>query len=139
MTVNSNIVFKNNLYDPSTVGVYIVTINYHWNQSPTETTAVTVTLIDPCILGVVPLATIPSTSANNSDIDSTESLAPAITNTKYQLNCVYSISIEVTKSNTPDTSPIIVLFTPMVNAKFLNINSALVTFHSSVYDKNYAG
>ena len=91
---NAIITFKNFIYDPTLVGVYTVTIYYSWNQSPVLITTTTVTLIDPCLVAVVPPSSLPSFSYYNGDPDTTKTLAPTITSA-YRGVCLYSISIAV--------------------------------------------
>ena len=61
------ITFKASIYDPNTVGVYVVTITYLWNQFPASSSTITVTLVDPCIAGVVFPASITNKSSYLSD------------------------------------------------------------------------
>ena len=125
--IKAIITFKNSIYDHKLVGVYIITINYSWNQSPVLITTITVTLIDPCLVAVVPQS-LPSFTYYNGDPDTTKTLAPIIISAYWGV-CLYSISIAVSKSTTPDTSSTVIAFTPMVNALYENIGDAYFSLH----------
>ena len=119
------ITFKASIYDPDILGVYVVTIAYNWNRSPTYTNTITVTLIDPCLIAVIPPATIVSSTYNMGDANSSTSLAPTIT-IAYRGVCLYSISIVSTKLTSPDTSSDVVSFTTMTNSLYATISNAKV-------------
>ena len=108
------ITFSSPTYNPSLIDIYTVTISYAWNQYEFSK-FITVTLIDPCIAGVVFPASIANKSNYLSDANTSMNLGPTIA-TAYQSVCVYSISIVSTKTVPPDTSANLVAFTTMINA-----------------------
>lgn len=130
--------FATSSYNLTLLGVYVVTINYSWAENSTAKNTIKITLIDPCLVAVVPPASLASSSSYMGDLDTKVNVAPSII-ADYQSICVYSISNIVTKSSLPDTSLQVVMFNQMTNYSYSNIGNASITLHSSSYNPTYAG
>ena len=73
-----------------------------------------------------------------TDADSTTNVIPTIA-AKYQSVCKFSISITPTRSPLPNTSSTVILFTAILNALIVNVNTALITLKSFTYDLTLPG
>lgn len=71
--------FNSHVYTPSLVGSYVVTISYSWNQNISKNSTISVTLVDPCIIGVTPPALISNSSQYLSDANLQMNIGPSIT------------------------------------------------------------